>query len=238
MSPCAHVEPSAGSDHLIADMAIILTNLMAIFPAIVLPLKKYFGAAIFVAVGGGVSFVYHMCFKSLWCAGLDRARMDNLDFFFAANLAVVVAFVLNDGAATPSHPIYTRWRQWRTSIAVVSIVLLLLFALGDHHRTSMPIVGGALGLGTLFAFFIAHVIYDPALKEHYTRRAGGMIFAAVLLIGGFVLRSIKGVSFRVAHPLWHTVIFAFIGIVAVCVPPNPFAATGVGVPPSKGSNAV
>jgi hypothetical protein len=231
MAPCGGELARSVGDH-----ALVLTNLVAIFPVVTLALKRHYASAALVAVAGGVSFVFHMCFKGWGCATLDRERLDVLDFFFAANLAVVVSFVLNDGTATAGHPAYARWRRWRSLIAVVLLCLLVLLAHGDHHRKVMPVVGAIVGVANLLAHYPVHITWDPALKARCTRLAVVMSFALAMLLASLGLLHTRGAWFRLTHSLWHSVVFSFIGVIGLCVPPNYRPAAPV-MPTAQGAAA-
>lgn len=204
---------------LLGDWAVVASNLQAIFPCAVLLLRGHLGPGALVGIGGALSLVYHWCnLRPGPCLGIDKGGFDSLDFFSAGNLALVVAFVLNDGEATRGHPVYRAWRRVRELVAVVSVLLFVAASLASNHRRTMPLLAGGVSVPTLLLFFPRHVAGDPALKRRYTRLAWPMVGAGLLLLASLSLLHIRGRWFRSTHSLWHFNVFTFIGLVGLLVP--------------------
>ena len=215
---CLASSAAAHSRHL-GDVAVVLTNAQAVFPFVVLLTRGYLGAAMLVGLGGVISMVYHACnLRPGPCFGIDKGSFDSLDFLSAGNLAVVVAFILNDGEGTRGHRAYRAWRLVREPVAVVCVLGFVAASLGAAHRKTMPLLAGAVSVPLLLVFFPRHVARDPALKAHYTRLAWWMVGAALLLVASLSLLHVRGAWFRSTHALWHFNVFTFIGLVGLLVP--------------------
>lgn len=217
-----HSMPRCGAWSLVAagNVGLVASNVWFALPAGALLARGYLAEGAFVGVGGAVSLVFHSCMHGYFCGGLARESLDRLDFLFACNLAVVVAFVLNRGGSTAAAAadVYRCWLRVREVLGVSIFATLVILSFAENHRTVMPRAGGAIGVAVLLAFFPRHVAGDPALKAHYTRNVWWMLFAAALLLGSLSLLHARGEWFRLTHTLWHTNVAIFMGVVALSVP--------------------